>query len=94
MIKLVEVYDKSGVQSSFGLREIYINPQNVALIRPDDNTKVLLESRTGLPDGLDPRQEFTKITLSDSRSSICVVGEANAIFTKVFAAHGRRLLKD
>jgi hypothetical protein len=94
MIKLVEVYDRSGVQTSFALREIYINPENVALIRPDDSTKVLLESRTALPEGLDPRQEFTRITLSDSRSSICVVGDANSVFTKVFAAHGRKLLKD
>jgi hypothetical protein len=47
-----------------------------------------------MPDGLDPRQEFTKIVLNDSRSSITVVGNVDAVYTKMFAELGRKLLRD
>jgi hypothetical protein len=94
MVRLVEVYDQSGVQNSYGLRTVYVNPSNVGAIRADDNLRVLLESQRGMPDGLDPRQEFTKIVLNDSRSSITVVGNVDAVYTKMFAELGRKLLRD
>ncbi len=87
VVKLVEIYDRTGTQENYGLRPIYVNPEHVSAIRPDENTSVLFESRRqALPEGLDPRQSFTRISLSDSRTSICVVGDVDVVHKKLFNA--------
>ena len=92
-IKLVELYDASGTGSAYRLREVYINPEYVVAIRPDEYVKVLSETKR-LPEGLDPRQSYTKIFLNKTGpgSEVVVVGEANSIHEKLFA-NSKKLIR-
>ena len=86
-IKLVEVYDPTGVGNNFKLREVYINPDYVVAVRSDDNIKVLMESNRAI-EGLDPRQSYSGIYLNRSGpgSEFIVVGDAGHIQEKLFAS--------
>ena len=59
MIRLVEVVRQL---ERFDLREVFVNPRHVVSLREDGQTsKALNEGK--LPEGMDPRQTFTKLTL-------------------------------
>jgi hypothetical protein len=91
-IKLVEIYDTTGVGDKLKLREVYVNPDYVVAIRPDEHIKFLIESRQVI-EGLDPRQSFTKIFLNRSGpgSEVTVVGDSNSIQEKLFSS--KKVLK-
>ena len=79
IIKFTEVYPISSNMSNFKLREVGINPSFVVCTRIDDTMMGnLREGR--LPDGLDERQEFTKIILDRGHGySITVVGNTETV---------------
>ena len=68
-IKLVELYEQPTqrqTKDKWTLREVVVNPDYVVCLRPDARATVLLREGN-LPDGLDARQEFTKIQMSQTR---------------------------
>jgi hypothetical protein len=77
IVKFTEVY--SNTTNTFKLREVGINPSFVVCTRIDDT--MLGNLREGrLPEGLDERQEFTKIILDRGHGySITVVGDTEAV---------------
>ena len=84
LIKMVEIYEDPsyGLESRdrHALREVVINPAFVMAIR--DNTNLLQKLNNDLlPEGLDPRQEFTKITMNSGQSTfaINVVGDIDTV---------------
>ena len=96
MIKLVEVYEisnaSSSSQRSYTLREVYVNPKHVVSLREASSfQQKLVESN--MPEGLDPRQGFTKVTLDRGQSGldVIVVGQPNIIESKL-AGNKRELL--
>ena len=77
LAKLTEVYPlPMQTGRSFGLREIYINPGSVSMIRSEPSMKRHLHEGN-LPDGLDERMEFSRIAIDSSQ--IVVVGSPHTI---------------
>ena len=77
----------------FSLREIYINPDHVVCLRPDNGMTAHMEAGL-LPRNLKPGHEFTKIHLDRGHSGIdvVVVGTPSVVEGKL-RAHKRELLK-
>ena len=93
LVKLTEVFQRkydSGDQ--FSLREVFVNPDQVCLIRLDPLFKnYLLEGK--LPDGVDQRVEFSRVSVSHNNfnSTFVVVGSPDVIESKM--REGKQLLK-
>ena len=77
LTKLTEIYPlplQTG--RTFGLREIYVNPRSVSMIRSEPGMKRHL-TEGNLPPGLDERVEFSRIAIDSSQ--IVVVGSPHII---------------
>ena len=86
-IKLVELYEQPTqrqTKDKWTLREVVVNPDYVVCLRPDARATVLLREGN-LPDGLDARQEFTKIQMNRGTGGldIVVVGAIGIIEDKL-----------
>ena len=88
--KLTEVYPVSRVHVNkkenveFGLRDIFVNPSSISMIRSEPTMKRhLTEGR--LPEGIDARMEFSRISITSTNhsSSIVVVGDPEMIQDKL-----------
>ena len=87
--KLTEIYPlPMQTGKSFGLREVYINPKSVSMIRLEPAMKRHL-TEGSLPDGLDERVEFSRLAVDSSQ--IVVVGSPHVIEQRLKEA--RQLLK-
>jgi len=87
--KLTEIYPlplQTG--RSFGLREIYINPKSVSMIRSEPSMRRHL-TEGKLPDGLDDRVEFSRIAIESAQ--IVVIGSPQVIEEKL--KESKQLLK-
>lgn len=88
MIKLVEICEKMSAsnnsEKSYTLREVYVNPKHVVSLREESSFKQKL-TEGNLPEGLDTRQGFTRITLDKGQIGldIIVVGQPNIVETKL-----------
>ena len=88
MIKLIEVCEYSSaanaLQKTYVLREIYVNPKHVVSLREENSYKQKL-TEGKLPDDLDPRQSFTRLTLDKGRSGldVVVVGTPGSVESKL-----------
>tara|TARA_R110000824_G_scaffold216308_1_gene402957 strand:- start:65 stop:355 length:291 start_codon:yes stop_codon:yes gene_type:complete len=94
VIKLVEVSEvfDVGTLEKYVLREIFVNPEHVICLRPDEKAKRrLLENK--LPSELDRRQEFTCIQMNSGHSgfNITVVGNPSIVEEKL--RYSRKLLR-
>ena len=95
IVKLVEVYENAArhknqrgdARPTFCLREIFVNPQHVVCLRSESEVKRLLESGN-LPEGLDARQEFTKLHLNRGQvgMDVTVVGAPDIVEQKLSKA--------
>ena len=88
MIKLVEICEvkraASTLQKVYTLREIYVNPKHVVSLREEASFRQKL-AEGNMPEGLDTRQGFTRITLDRGQSGldVIVVGQPNIIESKL-----------
>lgn len=94
-IKFVEVYNsgRGTGRHIYSLRSVYINPSHVVCLREDgDATRLLEEGR--LPDGLDNRQSFTRVSINKGTygQDIVVVGPVEEVYKKL-DFEKRQLLK-
>jgi|TARA_R110000824_G_scaffold386041_1_gene580500 hypothetical protein len=81
MIRLVEVVKQF---DRFDLREVFVNPRHVVSLREDGQARqALTEGR--LPEGLDPRQDFTKLTLDKGTVGLelTIVGSPSVVESKL-----------
>ena len=77
-------------KSRFSLCETFLNTDHVVSFRevdPDSYNKEVL------PEGLDPRQLFTYVTLSEIRRGITVVGSPSELQKKINKAREPELLR-
>ena len=79
--------------SRWALREVVINPHYIVTMRPDDRAPALLKEGK-LPDGLDERQEFTKIHMSRGNSGVelTIVGDISTV-QRAMLASDRTLIR-
>ena len=86
IVKLVELFEvrQHNDRTSYSLREVFINPEQIACLREDILSSRKLEAGL-LPENLDNRQRFTKIHLNRGMSGIdiVVVGDPMAIKEKL-----------
>jgi len=86
MIKLVEVCEllSASKKQAYTLREVFVNPEHVVSLREESTIRhKLLEG--SLPEGLDERQQFTKVILNRGQLGldIIVVGSPQVIESKL-----------
>lgn len=95
IVKLVEVYEikNHNARSSYDLREVFVNPEQIACLREDSLAANKLEAGL-LPENLDRRQKFTRIYLNRGMhgTDITVVGDPASIKEKL-NVETRTLLK-
>jgi len=88
MIRLIEVCEHlsaaNSSQRKYSLKEIYINPKHVVSLREEESYKQKLVEGF-LPEDLDTRQSFTRITLDKGQTGldIVVVGSPGQIEDKI-----------
>ena len=82
LVKLTEVCNNGAVTTNrmYSLREIFVNPEHVVMIREESNMKQLNERGYLLPD-LNTEHRFTKLTINRGHTGteIVVVGAPTAI---------------
>ena len=87
IVKLVEVFEnKKFTQEAkrYSVREVFVNPDHVVCLRSEPNYGKLLQEGV-LPEGLDNRQEFTRVHMSRGKLGldIIVVGSPSSIEDKL-----------
>lgn len=91
LVTLVEVVENrsnysgtSVANKTYSLREISVNPSHVICLREESTMMRRLNEGT-LPDGLDHRQRFTKLTLDRGHTGLdlVVVGDPSQVKEKL-----------
>ena len=86
VVKLIELSEinQLGAQKSYVLREVFVNPEHVICLRPDEAALRRLRENK-LPPDLDKRQEFTRIQMNSGHAgfNITVIGNPSAVEEKL-----------
>jgi len=89
IIKFVEVYETTKTHTqdadrTYSLREVFINPGHVVCVRTDAGFKQRLQEGQ-LPEGIDNRQEFSRVYLNRGQVGldIVVVGAPSLVEQKL-----------
>ena len=94
LVKLTEVCSNGAVtsQQNFMLREVFINPDQVVMIREDFRLKELNESGL-IKEGLSSNHRFSKLTINRGQSGteVIVVGAPNIVEEQLKT--GKQLLR-
>lgn len=95
MAQMTEIFALSPTMRDkieYGLREVYVNPSSIAMIRSEPSMRRRL-TEGKLPEGIDDRVEFSRVSISSSAhsSSIVVVGTPQMIQEKM--SESKQLLK-
>ena len=93
LVKLTEVCSNGAVTTNkaYSLREVFINPEHVVMIREEKKLQELNESGNLAP-GLSGAHRFSKLTINrgNTGTEIVVVGAPEAVESTIHA--GKRLL--
>lgn len=94
LIRLTEVCRNNTLttQQDYTLREVFVNPEHVVMIREETRMQKLNE-QGALPDDLRDDHRFTKLTINRGHTGteIVVVGAPNIIETTL--SHNKQLIK-
>jgi len=94
LVKLTEVCNNGAVTTKkiYSLREIFINPEHVVMIREEKRMRELNE-RGEVGPGLHESHQFSKLTINRGQTGteIVVVGSPESIETSLNS--GKKLLK-
>ena len=84
LVKFTEVCTSGTYATSqeYILREVFVNPEHVVMIREESRMRRLNEQGM-LPDGLDTQHQFTKLTINRGQTGteIVVVGSPKIVET-------------
>ena len=82
LVKLTEVCQNKALttKQSYSLREVFVNPEHVVMIREEARMRQLNEQGL-LPDGLKTEHRFTKLTINRGHTGteIVVVGAPDVV---------------
>ena len=95
LVKLTEVCQRNTLTSSkqeYSLRDVFVNPEHVVMIREDSRLGQLNESSSLLP-GMDGSHQFTKLTINRGQTGteIVVVGSPQLVEEKL--QHNKQLIR-
>ena len=86
LVKLTEVCHNSTLttQQDYTLREVFVNPEHVVMVRADPRMRTLNE-QGALPGGLKEEHEFSKLTINRGHTGteMVVVGSPHLIEDKL-----------
>jgi len=95
LVKLTEVCSNGAVTTNklYSLREVFINPEHVVMIREEKRMKELNENGK-LASGLDANHQFSKLTINRGQTGteIVVVGSPE-IVESALKTDSRQLLR-
>jgi len=84
LVKLTEVCGTGAVTTGrrYSLREVFVNPEHVVMVREEHQMKNLNEQGM-LTEGLDKQHRFSKITIDKGTTGteIIVIGDPNTVET-------------
>jgi ketopantoate reductase len=84
LVKLTEVCGTGAVTTGrrYSLREVFVNPEHVVMVREDHQLRALNEHGM-LTEGLKKEHRFSKITIDKGTTGteIIVIGDPNAVET-------------
>lgn len=84
LVKLTEVCGTGAVTTGrrYSLREVFVNPEHVVMVREEHQMKSLNEKGM-LSEGLDKQHRFSKITIDKGTTGteIIVIGDPNTVET-------------
>ena len=96
LVKLTEVCNNGAVTTNrmYSLREIFVNPEHVVMIREEQRMKHLNE-QGHLPADLKSEHQFTKLTINRGHTGteIVVVGAPDLVENKLNKPTQSQLLK-
>jgi len=96
LVKLTEVCGGNNItlRNQFTLKEVFINPEHVIMVREETRMQQLNEQGM-LPDGLDANHRFSKLTINRGHTGteIVVVGAPEIVETTLNLNKDRELLK-
>ena len=98
MIQLVEIVEAptyANVKDRFHVREVFVSPEHIVMIREDRNiARVLSESNATIP-GIDANMKYTKITINRGTTGqdIVVLGSSEMVYEKVYNSRSKQLLR-
>tara|TARA_R110002020_G_scaffold467016_2_gene690149 strand:- start:1823 stop:2116 length:294 start_codon:yes stop_codon:yes gene_type:complete len=82
LVKLTEVCQNGALttQQNYSLREVFVNPEHVVMIREESRMQRLNEQGL-LPEGLKSEHQFTKLTINRGHTGteIVVVGSPTVV---------------
>ena len=91
LVKLTEVFQNRTLttQNKYTLREVFVNPEHVVMIREESSMRSLNEQGE-LPKDLDKSHRFTKLTINRGHTGteIVVVGEPSLIENSLNTSRG------
>ena len=94
LVKLTEVCSNGAVTTnkSYSLREIFINPEHVVMVREERQMRALNEAGSAVK-GLNEAHQFSKLTINRGQTGteIVVVGAPDVIETAL--KNNKKLLK-
>jgi hypothetical protein len=94
LVKLTEVCNNGAVTTNklYSLREVFVNPEHVVMIREEKRMRELNESGK-VASGLDAAHQFSKLTINRGQAGteIVVVGSPEMIETTLNS--GKQLLR-
>ena len=88
LVQFIEIYEitKPGKESrTYSLREVFINPEQIVLVRENTSLKEKMQ-KLGWPQDLDERNEFCRLSLnlsSTAGATINIVGDLKTITNKI-----------
>ena len=89
LVEVVKVGNELRSNSEYTLREIFVNPDQVTMLRENGYMKRALSEGKLKPEGLDDRVSFTDVYLNTG-GTIVVVGTPSVVETKL---RSKQLLK-
>ncbi len=94
LVKLTEVCNNGAVTTNkmYSLREVFINPEHVVMIREEKRMRELNENGK-VASGLDAKHQFSKLTINRGQTGteIVVVGSPELVETTLNS--GKQLLR-
>ena len=94
LTEVCEVGNRSirNYERAFTLRQVAVNPDHVIYVREDNSTKKLLKEG-GLPEGLDERTRFSRVTINRGHtgSDLIIVGAPEQILEDLGAGNKQLL---
>lgn len=98
MVQFVEIVEESyptKPENRFKIREIYISPEHIVMVREDSNTQRTLSEGLGVIPGLSPNAKFSKLTINRGTQGqdVIVAGSVDAVYEKINNVRSKQLLR-